>query len=143
MCKKHNGYFTIEAAFILPVVLFLYLLIILAALFLYCRCVISQDDFLLGMRAGRFTWGENDYGEVIYGNGQENTWSAEGYVEERLADRKQFYPFYPAETGQCRINKETIIVQTTQKGSKNRITKVIQRVNPVQIIREGRKNDNA
>lgn len=143
MCKKHNGYFTIEAAFILPVVLFLYLLIILAALFLYCRCVISQDDFLLGMRAGRFTWGENDYGEVIYGNEQENTWSAESYVEERLAARKQLYPFYPAETGQCRINKETIIVQTTQKGSKNRITKVIQRVNPVQIIREGRKNDNA
>lgn len=139
MCKKYNGYFTVEAAFILPIVLFIYLLIILAAMFLYCRCVISQDDFLLGMRAGRFTWGENNYGEVIYGNEQENFWSAENYVQERLADRREIYSFYPRETGQCQINKENVIVQTTQKGEKSQITKVIQRINPMKIIREGRK----
>lgn len=143
MCKKFNGYFTIEAAFILPVVLFIYLIIILAAMFLYCRCVISQDDFLLGMRAGRFTRGESDYGEVVYGNDQENLWSAENYVLERFAERRDFYPFYPLETAQCRISKEKVVVQTTQKGAKSQITKVIQRINPVIIIREGRKNCNA
>ena len=55
MHKKWKGYFTVEASFILPLVLFLYLLIILAALFLYCRCMISQDNFLLGMRGERFS----------------------------------------------------------------------------------------
>lgn len=42
MDKKYRGYLTVEAAFIMPVILFLYLLIILTALFLYCRCAISQ-----------------------------------------------------------------------------------------------------
>ena len=143
MCKKYNGYFTIEATFILPVVLFIYLIIILAAMFLYCRCVISQDDFLLGMRAGRFTWGESGYGEVIYGDEQENLWSAESYVVERFAERREFYPLYSQETAQCQVNGEKVVVRTTQKGAKSQITKVIQRINPIKIIREGRKKRNA
>lgn len=143
MHKKFNAYFTVEASFILPVVLFLYLLIILTTMFLYCRCVISQDDFLLGMRAGRFTWGEENYGEVIYGSETENLWSAESYVQERLSGSGRFYPFYFRETGQCRINRDNVVVQTTQKGAKDQLITVIQRVNPIKIIREGRKNHNA
>ena len=143
MCKRYNGYFTVEAAFILPIVLFIYLLIILSTMFLYCRCVISQDDFLLGMRAGNFTWGENNYGEVIYGNEQKNFWSAENYVQERFADHERSYPFYPQKSGQCQVSKEYVIVQTIQKGAKNQIIKVVQKINPVEIIREGRKNFNA
>lgn len=65
MRKKCNGYFTIEAAFILPIVLFIYLVIILSAMFLYCRCVISQDEFLLSMRGGRLTLGEEKYGRLF------------------------------------------------------------------------------
>lgn len=143
MRKKWNGYFTIEAAFILPVVLFLYLLIILAALYLYCRCAISQDNFLLGMRAGRFTWGEDYYGEVIYGKEREDSWPAENYVQERLAYKRVFYPFYPSEKGECRITNENVLVQTRQRGSSNQIVKKVQRLNPIEIIREGRKNHNA
>lgn len=143
MHKKCNGYFTIEASFILPIVLFLYLLIILATLFLYCRCAISQDNFLLGLRAGKFTWGEDFYGEVIYGKAQESTWPAEDYVQERLNYKKGFYPFYSSQEGQCSINKENVLVQTGQKGSANQIAKNVQRMNPVEIIREGRKDHNA
>lgn len=143
MRKKYNGYFTIEASFILPVVLFLYLLIILSALFLYCRCAISQDNFLLGMRAGRFTWGEDYYGEVLYGSKQEDSWSAENYVQERLAYKRIFYPIYPAQEGECIISRESVVVQTGQRGSENLIVKNVQRLNPVEIIREGRKDYNA
>lgn len=143
MHKKCKGYFTIEASFILPIVLFLYLLIISAALFLYCRCAISQDDFLLGMRAGRFTWGEDYYGEVLYGSKQEGSWSAENYVKERLAYKRTFYPVYPSQEGECMISRENIVVQTGQRGSENLIVKNVQRLNPVEIIREGRKDYNA
>lgn len=143
MHKKYNGYFSIEASFILPIVLFLYLLIILSALFLYCRCAISQDNFLLGMRAGKFTWGEAHYGEVLYGSKQEGSWSAEDYVQERLGCKKTFYPVYSAREGECTISGENVVVKAVQRGSESRIIKSVQRLNPVNIIREGRKDHNA
>ncbi len=138
MHKKWKGYFTVEAAFIMPIVLFLYLLIILAALFLYCRCAISQDDFLIGTRAGRFTWGEDNYGEVIYG-GEDGLWQAEDYAVTRLSRKRAFYPFFPSLDGECRVDQGNVMVKTGQKGSNKPITKMIRSSNPVTMIREGRK----
>lgn len=143
MRKKYNGYFTVEFAFILPIILFIYLLIIFSAMFLYCRCLISQDEFLLSMRGGRLTWGDENYGEVIYGGEQENFWSAESYVLKRISDRREKYPFYPYEKVQCQINDQIFSIQAFQKGSKKQIVKQVQRINPVKIIQEGRKKDNA
>lgn len=143
MHKKWKGYFTVEASFILPMVLLLYLIIILTALFLYCRSAISQDNFLLAMRAGRFTRGEDYYGEVIYGLDGDELWQAEDYVMERMEGRKAFYPFFPTEGGECRIKEESILVQARQKGALRPVIKIMQRSNPVTIIREWRKNQNA
>ena len=143
MRKKWKGYLTVEASFIMPIVLFLYLLIILAALFLYGRCAISQDSFLLGMRAGSFTWGEAYYGEVIYAEAEKGIWTAEAYVTERLSYNRSFYPFFPSEGGSCSINGETVLVQTGQRALNGRITKNVQRLNPVEIIRKGRREQNA
>jgi len=143
MRRKLKGYFTVEASFIMPLVLFLYLLIILATLFLYCRCVISQDNFLLGMRAGNFTWGEEQYGEVIYGEAEKSQWQAEDYVMERLNYKKSFYPFFPSEGGECKINGENVLVQTRQKALRAMIAKNVQKLNPVKIIRGGRGEENA
>ncbi|MBD5547661.1 MAG: hypothetical protein HDQ97_09715 [Lachnospiraceae bacterium] len=140
MCKKCKGYFTVEASFIMPIVLILYLLIILSALFLYCRCAISQDNFLLAMRAAEFTEGNENYGEVIYGLEEDGFWQAQEYVEERMEDRKIFYPFFPTEAGKCIIKEDCILVQTGQKGTKDFIIKITQRWNPVRIIREWRKD---
>ena len=143
MHKKWKGYFTVEASLIMPIILFLYLLIILAALFLYGRCAISQDNFLLGMRAGSFTRGEDDYGEVIYAEAETGVWGAEDYVMERLRYKRKFYPFFPSEGGECRISGETVLVQTGQRALKGTITKNVQRLNPVEIIRKGRREQNA
>lgn len=143
MHKKCKGSFTVEASFIMPMVLILYLLIILSALFLYCRCAISQDNFLLAMRAARFTWGEENYGEVVYGLEEDELWQAQKYVEERMEYRKTFYPFFPTEAGECIIKEDEILVRTGQRGSKDFVVKVTQRRNPVRIIREWRKNQNA
>lgn len=143
MHKKWKGYFTVETSLIMPIVLFLYLLIILAALFLYGRCAISQDNFLLGMRAGSFTWGEDYYGEVIYADAKKGAWGAEAYVMERLSYQRRFYPFFPSEEGGCRISGETVWVQTGQRALDDTITKNVQRLNPVEIIRKGRREQSA
>ena len=143
MHKKWKGYFTVEASFILPIVLFLYLMIILAALFLYCRSAISQDQFLLAMRAQRFTQGEDYYGEVIYGAEEFEDWKPKEYVEERLERRKAFYPFFSTEAARCQIEADFILIESRQKGSKQLITKTVKKVNPIKIIREWRKGQNA
>lgn len=143
MRKKCSGYFTVEASFILPMVLFFYLIIILIALFLYCRSAISQDNFLLAMRAGRFTWGEDGYGEVIYGMEEGIPWEAQAYVKERMEQRKAFYPFFPAQEGTCQIGENSVLVQSKQKGSRDSIVKTVQRWNPVTMIREWRKTQDA
>lgn len=137
MHKRWKGYFSIEASLIMPMVLFLYLLIILAAVFLYCRCAISQDTFLLGMRAGCFTYGEKDYGEVIYG--EEKMWSAAEYVQERLNSQKSTYPIYPYIGGSCVIEKDMVSIQTVYKSIKEPVVKCTCRFNPVKLIREGRR----
>lgn len=143
MDKKWKGYFTIEAAFIMPFILFLYLMIILAALFLYCRCAISQDNFLLGMRASVFSYGAEDYGEAIYSEKESGLWRPDNYVQERLVRKRTSYPFFSTENSIYKNEHENIWVQTRQKGSKIPITKSVQKINPVEIIREGRKNRNA
>ena len=143
MHKKWKGYLTVEASFIMPIVLFLYLLIILAALFLYCRCAISQDNFVLGVRAGSFTRGEDCYGEVIFAEAERSSWQAEPYVMERLSYKREFYPFFPSAGGVCRLNGERVLIQTGQRALAGRISKNVQRLNPVEIIREGRKKQNA
>lgn len=142
MHKKIKGSFSLEASMILPIVLFLYLMIILAALFLYCRCAISQDTFLLNMRAGRFTYGENNYGEVIYGE-EENNWSPEGYISKRYEWKKSTYPGYPPTGIKCQVTEADAFVAVWEKGLKAPIIKKVQRVNPVKLIREGRRKDYA
>lgn len=138
MNKRLKGYFTIEASFILPVVLFLYLMIILAALFLYCRCAISQDTFLIGMRAQEFTYGENGYGEVIYGE-EISRMRTEEYVQERLDLSKKTYPLYPYTQGIYASDPDSVNIQVWRKGYKEPVNKRLQKINPVEILREGRK----
>ncbi len=142
MYKKWKGSFTIEASFIMPLVLFLYLLIILTALFLYCRCAISQDTFLLAMRGERFTQGEEHYGEVIYGLQDEEFWQPQKYIEDRIERRKEFHPFFPAELGSCIISQDAVLVQIRQRGSNNFIKKESQKWNPVLMIRKWRREQN-
>lgn len=139
MCKKLKGYFSIEASLILPMVLFLYLMIILAALFMYCRCAISQDTFLLSMRAGRFTLGENEYGEVIYGEAKLEKWAADDYIQERIKLWKNRYPFYPYAEGTYETDTESVNVRIWNKGYEELLNKQTQKINPVMLIREGRK----
>lgn len=140
MHKKVNGYFTVEATCILPIVLFLYLLIILAALFLYRRCIISQDNYLLSMRAGRFTDSKENYGEVIYGADAAALWQPEVYVKERVYRKSRYYPDFSLKTVNCIVTDEQVSICIDGNGLKAGSKKVIERVNPIKIIRKERKH---
>lgn len=112
MNKKWNGYLTVEAAFVMPVVLFLYLTFIICGFYLYNRCVISQDGYLMAFRGSHFTDFEADYGEIIYGS-MDNGSFAEEYVKSRLSYKSEGYPF-------CRVKLQEI--KTTGNGLFIRIT---------------------
>ena len=48
--KGADAYFTMEAAVIVPVVLFLFVMIIYLSFYLYDRCVMTQDFYILSYR---------------------------------------------------------------------------------------------
>lgn len=48
--RKANGYFTVEASMLMPLVLSLIALIFYLTFYLYDRCVISQDVYILAFR---------------------------------------------------------------------------------------------
>jgi hypothetical protein len=47
---KQNGYFTVEAALILPIVLWVFLFLIYQMLFQYNRCLLEQDTGMIALR---------------------------------------------------------------------------------------------
>lgn len=48
--KEADAYFTVEAAVIVPIVLFLFVMIIYLSFYLYDRCVMTQDFYILSYR---------------------------------------------------------------------------------------------
>lgn len=48
---KIKGYMTVEATFIIPSVIFLFVFIIYSSFYLYDRCVIFQDSYAYALRA--------------------------------------------------------------------------------------------
>ncbi len=49
--RWRDAYFTVEMSLVIPIVLFVMVLIIHFALYLYGRCILSQDVYLLAFRA--------------------------------------------------------------------------------------------
>lgn len=49
--KKVNGYMTVEAAFMIPWVIFLFVFLIYASFYLYDKCVLFQDSYTICFRA--------------------------------------------------------------------------------------------
>ena len=45
-----KGYMTVEAAFVMPMVLCVFVMLIYTSFYLYDRCVFKQDDFILCFR---------------------------------------------------------------------------------------------
>lgn len=123
----------------MPIVLFLYLLVILLAFFLYNRCVISQDFYLLALRGSRFTDRSSFYGEVIYGEMEEKEVDTD-YLQETLTDRLQYYPFYRQQEGNIHTDDGDIEIETSGYGGALTVNKRLERLNIREEIRKVRQN---
>lgn len=96
-----NGYMTIEASLIIPLVIGIYFLLIFTSFYLYNKCVLAQDTYIKCYRASVFTYWEDGYGEVSYGDlARRNVGEAREYIESRSNFSK--YPFF-------NLNDEQII----------------------------------
>ncbi len=52
--RKFDAYMSVEAAFLVPAATFIIALIIYLSFFMYGKCILSQDVYLLGFRASVF-----------------------------------------------------------------------------------------
>lgn len=140
MYKKMNGYFMVEATYLVPIVLLLYMLFIVGGFLLYDRCVISQDCYLLAFRAGRFTNHRENYGEIIYGEmtGKPD----ETYVKERLAYKTGLYPYLGEGDITVYVQNEVITVSLSGFGNLLFVSKSIPRQNPLKIVKDVRRQNN-
>lgn len=141
--KKVNGYFTVEVSFVMPVVLFLYFVILTSALFLYSRCTVSQDCFLIGMRGARFTWAKEDYGEVIYGDEKFSNAQKEDYMMVRWQRLGRYYLGNREQKATCVVDNHSSYIKVCGKNNMQAIEKKVEILNPVGQIRERRKDKNA
>ena len=57
--KRLNGYLTVEASVLVPLAFFLAVFVIHTSFFMYGRCVLVQDNYLLAMRAANLPEGED------------------------------------------------------------------------------------
>lgn len=133
MCKNLKGYLTVEASFVMPMVIFLYLLMISCGFFLYNRCVMSQNDYLLAFRGSRFTEAGRNYGEVIYGDMEVKEPDMQ-YVEDRLQFQIRFYPFCCVEENRVKRVDGQVSIETVSYGGFLRIDKKSERINIVELI---------
>jgi hypothetical protein len=84
---------TIEASLIVPMVIGVYLFLIFSAFFLYSKCALIQDTYLICFRASVFTYWEEGYGEVGYGLlAYKSSNEARNYISSRHDFSK--YPFF-------------------------------------------------
>lgn len=49
--RKFSGYMTVEASFIVPMTVCVFVLIIYFANYMYARCMLAQDSYILAFRA--------------------------------------------------------------------------------------------
>lgn len=91
--KKIGGYLTLEATFIIFIIVMLYVFLITTSFYLYDRCLLNQDTYLLAFRANVFTDAEESYGEIVYGR-KEKRFNSNDYVQSRIQRLMSKYPLY-------------------------------------------------
>lgn len=137
--KNLKAYFTVEAAFLMPVILCIYLIIIMAAIFLYDRSVISQDDYLLAFRGSRFTKTGDNMGEVIYADMKSGEFDRE-YIKIRLYNKSKSYPFYQPEIENTGTYGGCIFIVTQGFHNTLLMKKQAEQINPFEQIRKVRRS---
>ncbi len=139
MNKSWNGYLTVEASLVMPLVILIYLLMILCGFYLYNRCVISQDNYLLAFRGSRFTDAGNNYGEVIYGEMCQDDDRNHQYILERMEYKSRLYPFCNANQQKIEETGNKMVVATSGYKGTLMMKKEAEKINMLEIVRKARR----
>ena len=100
--KRIEAYFTVEASFIVPMAIGTIVFVIYAAFYLYGRCVLSQDTYILCFRASKIT--------------EDMHTTAEKYITDKSAEQLDKHYFgNKRPVFQTEQNGKTIVL--TSKGS--------------------------
>ena len=149
--KKYTfkGYLTVEASFIVPFILFLYIFLVFTAFFLYSKCLLWQDYYLLSFRGSTLTDWSAGYGETAYGylskRKEERT---RCYIEQRSVDLIEGgkYPAFQKEEEQIEIDNTEVAILIRGKSRipfwrEKEIKVDVQAaiINPIMVIREERR----
>ncbi len=137
MHKDFRGHLTVEASFVMPIVIWIYLLVILCGFYLYNRCVMSQNDYLLAFRGSRFTDAGENYGEVIYGDEKEPD---EQYIMTRLSYKMKCDPLCRVDLNKVKLTADQVGVETSGYGGYLEVEKKSERINIAKIIERTRCN---
>lgn len=140
MNKNWNGYFTVEASLVMPLVIMIYLLIILCGFYLYNRCVISQDNYLLAFRGSRFTDAGTDYGEVIYDEMEKNNNNNNQYILQRLEYKSRLYPFWNMDEQEIKTAGNKMIIASAGYKGTLVIKKDAEKLNILETVRKVRRD---
>ena len=136
MDKDLNAYMSVEGSVLFSMTIFIYYLVILSSGLLMTRCLTSQNNYIIGMRTASFSYGSEEYGEIIYG--QDKEFDAQGYGLKRLNTVDKMYIFVKTSEKSCIVSPSEVVISTGGKlkiGSNNNET-VCTRINPVRRIRE-------
>ncbi len=142
MHKQLKGYMTVEASFVMPLVLLLYLLIIVSGFYLYDRCVLSQDTYLIAFRTSRLTYGEEAVLDVIYGEMKEDVFDLQ-YAKKRVDYKQRFYPMFGNGSMVAEAKNDMISIQESGFQNLIKIKKEVRRWNVIEIVREKRRKTYA
>lgn len=96
--RKFSGYMTVEASFIIPMTICIFVLIIYFTNYMYARCVLAQDSYILAFRAT--TSDNEDMAAVV----QEKS--------QKVARNKYFGNASPSFTGKAQ-GKDIEVTATT------------------------------
>lgn len=139
MNKNWSGYLTVEASLVMPLVIMIYLLMILCGFYLYNRCVISQDNYLLAFRGSRFTDAGKNYGEVIYGEMEQSNDSNHQYILERMEYKSRLYPFCNVNQKKTEDTGNKVVVTTAGYEGALVMKKEAERLNILEIVKKTRR----
>ncbi len=140
--KTLGGYFTVEAAFIVPMIVCILALLCYLGLFMCNRCMLVQDAYILGLR-----------GSILYGEDNNRVVSTVLAESEGLTDK-----YFAVPSVQKNVEAGMLSVSVTLSGEMKvpiafyswedkkmdgtwelQETKTLDRTNPVTFIRSCRK----
>ncbi|MDE7277541.1 MAG: pilus assembly protein [Lachnospiraceae bacterium] len=141
--KKAKGYMTVEAGFVMPWVIFLFVFLIYAGFYLYDKCVLFQDAYTVCFR-GSIQKEEADVLDYINAHMKEQFGSKYfGTGEVQGSARKEGQVVIVSGICNVRVPLDHFLTMAGKDGWRIQTEARARIVNPTKIIRRCRMAENA